>query len=65
MVDNIAAREALINQGVKFIKLDDGEINRWIEIRKSVIDDMNAKYKYHKDFYNAVLVNMPDSLRMQ
>ena len=65
MVDNIAAREALINQGVKFIKLDDGEINKWIEIRKSVIDDMNAKYKYHKDFYNAVLVNMPDSLRMQ
>lgn len=64
MVDNIAAREALLNQGVKFIKLDDGEKNKWLDIRKSVIGDMTAKYKYHKNFYNAVLVNMPDSLKM-
>lgn len=64
MVDNIAAREALINQGVKFVKLADGEINKWIDIRKSVIGDMTKQYKYHKDFYEAVLVNMPDSLKV-
>lgn len=65
MVDNIAAREALINQGVKFIKLADGERERWVDIRQSVINDMKKKYKYNKDFYNAVLVNMPESLKIK
>lgn len=64
MVDNIAAREALIKQGVKFIKLDDAEKDKWLDIRKSVISEMTAKYEYHKNFYDAVLVNMPDSLKM-
>lgn len=64
MVDNIAARDALVNQGIKFIKLDENEINRWLDIRESVIKEMKAKYKYHKDFYDAVLINMPDSLKL-
>jgi len=64
MVDNIAAREALINQGVKFINLDDGEKEKWVDIRRAVIAEMKQKYQFHKDFYNAVLVSMPDSLKM-
>ena len=64
MLDNIAAREALKNQGIKFIKLEDGEINRWIGIRQSVVNEMKGKYKYDKDFFNAVLVNMPESMKI-
>lgn len=65
MIDNISARKALINQGVKFVKLDDGEIKKWLDIRKSVIKEMSAEYGYHKDFYDAVLIHMPDSLKAQ
>jgi len=65
MVDNIAAREALKNQGVQFIKLDDAEVKRWVDIRQSVVDEMKSKYKYDKSFYNAVLVNMPEALKMK
>lgn len=65
MIDNIAARKALINQGVKFVKLDDGEIKKWLDIRKSVIKEMRSQYGYHKDFYDAVLIHMPDSLKAQ
>jgi len=64
MTDNMAAREAMINQGVKFVALAEGEKARWLDIRKSVINEMNSKYTYNKAFYDATLVNLPDSLKM-
>jgi len=65
MTDNIAAREAMKNQGIKFISLANGEKERWLGIQKAVIREMNGKYKYNKAFYDATLVNLPDSLKMQ
>jgi TRAP-type C4-dicarboxylate transport system substrate-binding protein len=58
-VDNIAAREALINQGVKFIKLNDKEKEEWDELGLSVTKDMIQKYDYSKELYKAVTVNKP------
>lgn len=58
-VDNIAAREALINQGVKFIKLNDKEKQEWDELGVSVTKDMIQKYDYSKELYKAVTVNKP------
>jgi TRAP-type C4-dicarboxylate transport system substrate-binding protein len=60
-VDNIAAREALINQGVKFVKLSDKEKEEWDKLGESVTNDMIQKYKYSKDLYKAVMVNNPDA----
>ena len=60
-VDNIAAREALINQGVKFVKLSDKEKQEWDELGVAVHKDMIKKYKYSEDLYRAVTVKKPDA----
>ena len=60
-VDNIAARKALINQGVKFVKLSDVEKEEWDKLGISVTNDMIQKYEYSKDLYKAVMVNNPDA----
>ncbi len=63
-VDNIAARQALINQGVKFIKLSDSEKEEWEKIDDFVIKEMIKKYHYNKALYRAVTVNKSDAPRM-
>lgn len=59
--NNIAAREALINQGVKFIKLSEKDKIEWEKIDDSVINDMLKKYKYNKALYEAVTANKSDA----
>lgn len=59
--DNIAAREALINQGVEFIKLSDNDKKEWEKIDDFVIDEMLKKYKYSKKLYEAVTANKKDA----
>ena len=63
-VDNIAARQALINQGVKFINLSDSEKEEWEKIDDFVIKEMIKKYHYNKALYRAVTVNKSDAPRM-
>ena len=63
-VDNIAARQALINQGVKFIKLSDSEKEEWEKVDDFVIKEMIKKYQYNKDLYNAVTVNKADAPKL-
>ncbi len=63
-VDNVAARQALINQGVKFIKLGDKEKENWDKLGDSVINDMIIKYNYSKDLYESVTVNKPDAPKL-
>jgi TRAP-type C4-dicarboxylate transport system substrate-binding protein len=58
-VDNVAARQALINQGVKFVKLSDKEKEEWDKLGVSVTNEMVEKYQYSKDLYKAVTVNKP------
>ena len=60
-LDNIAAREAMINQGIKFITLTDEDKLEWEKIDDSVINDMLEKYKYSKTLYEAVTVNKRDA----
>ena len=63
-VDNVAARQALINQGVKFIKLSDSDKEEWEKIDDFVIKEMIQKYQYNKALYKAVTVNKADAPRM-
>ena len=60
-IDNNAAREALINQGVKFIQLADKEKVKWIKAGDSVIKEMIEKYKYSKPLYKAVMIGRKNS----
>jgi TRAP-type transport system periplasmic protein len=60
-VDNIAAREALTNQGVKFIKLSEKEKIEWEKIDNFVIDEMLEKYNYSKELYEAITANKNDA----
>ena len=60
-VDNIAARKALLNQGVKFIKLSKTDKEEWEKIDNFVINEMMDKYKYNKALYEAVTVNKDDA----
>jgi len=63
-VDNIAARKALTNQGVKFVKLTAEEKENWDKLGDSVINEMIRKYSYSKDLYKAVTVNKPDAPKL-
>lgn len=63
--DNEAARQAMINQGVKFISLSDNEKPQWIELGDNVIKDMIKKYQYDPDLYNAVMVDRTDAPKLQ
>ena len=60
-IDNIAARKALINQGVKFITLSEEEKAEWEKIDNFVIDEMLDKYKYNKALYEAVTAHKHDA----
>jgi len=60
-LDNIAARKALENQGVKFVKLSDTEKIEWEKIDDFVIKKMIKKYNYNKAIYNAVTANKSDA----
>ncbi len=60
-VDNIAARKALINQGVKFIKLSDKNKLEWEKIDDTVINEMLDKYDYSKALYEAVTQHKHDA----
>ncbi|MBL4711081.1 MAG: TRAP transporter substrate-binding protein DctP [Gammaproteobacteria bacterium] len=63
-VDNIAAREALINQGVQFIKISEQEKVEWEKIDNFVIKEMIKKYKYNNDLYNAVTIKKLDAPKL-
>jgi len=63
-VDNVAARQALINQGVKFVKLSDKEKEEWDKLGISVTNEMVEKYKYSKDLYRAVTANKPGAVKL-
>jgi TRAP-type C4-dicarboxylate transport system substrate-binding protein len=63
-VDNIAARQALINQGVKFVKLSDKEKEEWDKLGVSVTNEMVQKYKYSKDLYKTVTANKPGAEKL-
>ena len=63
-IDNVAARQALINQGVKFINLSDSEKEEWEKVDDFVIKEMIKKYQYNKALYRAVTVNKADAPRM-
>ena len=60
-LDNIAAREALIKQGVKFVDLSDKEKAEWLQTGDAVIREMIEKYKYKKALYEAITANKPDA----
>ncbi len=63
-VDNIAAREALINKGVKFIKLSDAQKAEWFKAGDFVISEMIKKYKYNKDIYKLVTIHKSDAPKL-
>ena len=56
-IDNQAARKALINQGVTFVKLDAKEEAEWMKTGDVVIDEMKRKYDYNHKLYKAVMAN--------
>ena len=63
-IDNIAAREVLIKQGVKFIPLKEDERKNWIKAGDFVINEMIEKYNYNDAIYNAATANKPDAPKL-
>ena len=59
--DDLAARQALKNQGVKFITLNAKEKPEWYRTGDIVIREMIDKYNYDKNIYKAVMANKPDA----
>jgi len=53
--DNIAARKALENNGVKFVSLTEDEKQEWYRAGEHVMEHMKKTYKYDPAFYNYVV----------
>ena len=60
--DNEGARKALMNQGVKFVKLSHKDKAEWQEIGNTVTDEMNKKYHYSPKLYKELMLNKEHSL---
>jgi TRAP-type C4-dicarboxylate transport system substrate-binding protein len=60
--DNEGARKALMNQGVKFIKLSHKDKAAWQEVGNIVTDEMNKKYHYSPKLYKELMLNKEHSL---
>ena len=60
--DNEGARKALMNQGVKFVKLSHKDKAAWQEIGNTVTDEMNKKYHYSPKLYKELMLNKEHSL---
>ena len=60
--DNEGARKALMNQGVKFVKLSHKDKAAWQEIGNTVTDEMNKKYHYSPNIYKELMLNKEHSL---
>ena len=54
-IDSANARQALINQGIRFIKLSDKERQRWQAIGETVRKEMQDKYHFNEAIYRKVL----------
>lgn len=59
--DDLAATQALKNQGVRFITLNGSEKPEWYSTGDIVIREMIKKYDYDKVIYDAVTANKPDA----
>ncbi len=64
-VDNIAAREALIKKGVKFVKLSSEDNKEWIKAGDFVIKEMIEKYKYDEKLYNATMTKKQNAPKLK
>ena len=62
--DNEEAKQALINQGVKFTQLSEKEKEEWRKTGNHVIKDMIEKYDYNKELYRAVMAHKPDAPKL-
>jgi TRAP-type C4-dicarboxylate transport system substrate-binding protein len=60
--DNKGARKALINQGVKFVKLSPKDKAEWLKLGDAVSDEMNKKYHYSPKLYKELMLNKEHSL---
>lgn len=60
--DSQGARKALINQGVKFVKLSPKDRAEWLKLGDVVTEEMNKKYKYSPTLYKALMLNKEHSL---
>jgi len=60
--DNEGARKALMNQGVKFVKLSHKDKAAWQKIGNIVTDEMNKKYHYSPKLYKELMRNKESSL---
>jgi len=60
--DNDNARKALINQGIKFVKLSSKDNAEWLKLGDVVTEEMNKKYKYSPALYKELMLNKEHSL---
>lgn len=63
-IENTAARQALVNLGVKFVKLSDSEKMQWLKTGDLVIEEMINKYAYDKDIYKSVMAHKSDAPKL-
>jgi len=55
--DSINARQALKNQGIKFISLSKDQLKKWDEIGEKVRQEMYQKHHFNKALYEKIMAH--------
>ena len=56
--DNIAARQALINQGIEFVSLKPAALHDWRQIGEEAMRELEQKNRYSRPVYDALMKNL-------
>lgn len=59
--DNVAAREALLNQGIKFVRLTPDSVKEWHGIGDKAIEQLERDNKYSAELYQRLMKYLDES----
>jgi TRAP-type C4-dicarboxylate transport system substrate-binding protein len=59
--DNVAAKQALINQGIKFVQLTPDSRNEWREVGNVAMKQLDKQHKYSSKIYDELMQYLAES----
>ena len=63
--DNVAAKQALLNQGIKFVKLTPDSAKEWRHVGEAAIKELEKQNKYSNKAYNDLMKYVEESKNIQ
>ncbi len=63
--DNVAAREALLKQGINFVELNPVSKQEWRKIGEKAVKELENEHSYSRETYDALMKNLEETRTKQ